>query len=213
MKTEKNKFISKYVEGLHNKIYTEAERLYNEIKEKNPDRRDMTKTVEFMRAVEPHKTIPVYYYMKWMEQQEYSTKNSTTTTTTNDGKHMVLNIPLMPLTEIARTTEDLETAEPLPIINQQDPEMPEPLPIINQQDPTTTTQDPEIQHLEIPLEAYEEALYELRQDPDLFNIFDDFNTTIQENVEIYDEANNDMWDVHTIETETLLERELRQNGY
>ena len=221
LENNRNKFITKYVEGMHGDIYTEAQELYEEIKRKNPGRKDLTKTVDFMNVAMPYKAIPLYYYAKQKKQK--SPRRSTPTSTST----MVLNIPLMASTEIPSTTtppgdDHTEMSE------QEDQEIPS----------TTTppgddhTEMSEQEDQEIPLTAtlpipdrvYEGLLHEIMQDPDLYKIFNDFNpnpldnddTGIQENVEIWHEdgqGNTDMWDAFTFQDQTPLERELLQQGY
>ena len=98
-RVEKNryKFITTYVETFHEKVYKEAEELYHAIRQDNPDTKDLTKTIEFLKVVSPGKRVPKYYEKKRKEmeekylretQEKYSRGN-------NNGWAMQLNIPLM----------------------------------------------------------------------------------------------------------------------
>ena len=225
---------------MYGDIYTEAQELYEDIKRKNPGRKDLTKTVDFMSVAMPYKTIPLYYYAKEKKQQQKPRRTSTPRSTSSTS-HMVLNIPLMASTEISTTamedteipstttTRDLEIPASPPMLDQttamedteipsttttRDLEIPASPPMLDQEDPTP--------QLEIPDHVYEDLLHELRQDPELYKILNDFNpldhndTGIQENVEIQyddDEGNKDMWDAFTFQEQTPLERELLRQGY
>ena len=52
-----------YFEGTHNDLFNEAHAFYKEVKEKYPQVKDVTKTQEFMSRVTPNVPIP-YYYLK-----------------------------------------------------------------------------------------------------------------------------------------------------
>ena len=202
---------------MYGNIYAEVQQLYEEIKQKNPGRKDLTKTVEFMQTVEPHKMIPSYYYIKRMEQAEPCRnsppkRTNSTPKKKNSTPRMVLNIPLMVTTKIS-TTAMMNTEIPSTTTTR-DLEMAASPPILDQEDPTP--------QLEIPDHICEDLIQELRQDPELYRIFNDFNTSdhddidIQENVEIQyndDEGNDDMWDSFTLQEQTPLELELSQLGY
>ena len=215
----RNKFIAKYVEGMYGDVYVEAQELYEDVRRKNPGRKDLTKTVEFMNAAMPYKAIPFYYYVKQrkLSQTCEPTSSKPTRTRSTTTSRMVLNIPLMPLTSTTSppisTTSDVENPPSPPISTTSDVEIPPSQPI-------STTSDVEIPpsqpQLEIPAHVYSDILQELRQDPDLWQILNDFNNQddIGQNVEIgheHDEGRNDMWD--SFQDQTPLERELELQGY
>ena len=84
------KFISDYVNVLHNDIYKKAEELYQCIRQKYPDGvKDLTKTFEYMNTVTPHKQVPRYYMSRKTKEES-----------TNE-KRMVLEIPLLPPSAVA----------------------------------------------------------------------------------------------------------------
>ena len=214
----RNKFIVKYVEAIHGDIHEEAQQLYGEIKNKNPGRKDLTKTVEFMQKVTPFRSIPVYYYTRQKESKPARKNTKGTSSTTQ----MVLNIPLMEFTEMpatvmaTSTTNDVEMSPSQPGDEQEeDREMPQPQPGDEQEDQPS--------HLDMPYHIYEEVLQEIRQDPELFQIFNDFNVPDHDgennddmwvNVLDHDgENNDDMWDSFVIDEQTPLERELSRIGY
>ena len=224
----RDKFIAKYIEGLHGDIYVEAQELYEEARRKNPLRKDLTKTIEFMNAVMPDKPVPAYYYVRPEKQSRKPRK--TTATLTSD---MVLNIPLIPMTSNTLppvlTSSDVEippvsaTSDPeiAPVSTTSDVEIPpvsstsdvEIAPVLTTSDveipPVLTTSDVEIAQpqLEIPSSAYTQLLQELAQDPELSQIFND----IGETGDNLDEGINDTWDSY--QDQTPLERELSRIGY
>ena len=57
------KFISQYFEGVHKEWFEEAHAFFNEVKQKYPTVKDVTKTEDFMSRVTPDLPIP-YYYLK-----------------------------------------------------------------------------------------------------------------------------------------------------
>ena len=216
VENNRNKFIVKYIEGIHGDVYVEAQECYEETKRKNPGRKDLTKTVDFMNVVMPYKEIPLYYYTRQKKQK--SRQRSTSTTT------MVLNIPLIPNTEIPSTTTPQPGDDHTETSVQEDQEIPSTTTPQPGDDHTETSvqEDQEIPStttLPIPDHVYQGLLNEIMQDPDLYQIFNDFNpnpldTGIQENVEVLHEdndSNTDMWDA--FQDQTPLERELMEQGY
>ena len=219
----RNKFIAKYVEGMYGDIYVEAQELYEDVKRKNPGRKDLTKTVEFMTAVTPDTPIPAYYFAR---ERKCSQKTHETTRTTTTPR-MVLNIPLMSLPSNhlispISTSSGVEEQPHISTSSDVGEQPPSPPHIstssdVGEQPPHISTSSDVGEHtlqLEIPAPVYTELLEDLRKDPDLWQILNDFNTDISENVEIghdNDDSGNDMWD--SFENQTPLERELELQGY
>ena len=233
----RNKFIAKYVEGMHGDIYVEAQELYEDVKRKNPGRKDLTKTIEFMNAVTPHRPIPAYYFVKQRKRSQ-KTRETTRSTSTTTMPRMVLNIPLMPLVSTSSdvgeqppspphisTSSDVEEQPPSPHISTSSDvgEQPPSPPHIStssdvgEQPPSpphiSTSSDvgEQTPQLEIPSGVYTQLLEDLRKDPDLWQILNDFNTDIGEIGYDHDDTRNDMWD--SFENQTPLERELELQGY
>ena len=223
----RNKFISEYVKSIHGDIYEEAQQLYETIKQKNPGRKDLTKTVEFMQEVVPNRTIPVYYYTR--QKQQTGPRRNNTAGRTSSTTHMVLNIPLIEASEISTTvmatttTGDLEMPASPPGQDQEDREMPASPPGHDQEDrempsaPPGDDQEDSAPHLDIPDHMYEELLRELRQDPDLYQIFNNFNASDHDDTFIQESTENqhcdDMWDAFVPDEQTPLELQLSQLGY
>ena len=235
LEKNKNKFICKYVESKHGDVFTEAKEVYERIKRCNPDKKDITKTSEYMSVVMPHKPIPYYYTLQ---------KKPKLTTTT-----MVLHIPLMTNTETLLATtpgdhtqtseQELTATTPGDHTQTSEQELTATTPgdhtQTSEQELTATTpgdhtqtseqeltatppDEQEILTLPIPDDTFNGLLHDLMQDPDLYKIFNEFNppdeTEIQENVEICDQDNNtDMWETFNISECTPLERELIQKGF
>ena len=80
------KFFSEYFKSQHKDLYDEACSFYDKVKEKNPNVRDLTKTVEFVARTKPNEMIPKYYYRRQAR--------TTPTTAKQTELTMVLNIPL-----------------------------------------------------------------------------------------------------------------------
>ena len=222
VENNRNKFIVKYIEGLHGDVYVEAQERYEEIKQKNPGRNDLTKTVDFMNIAMPYKQVPLYYYTRQKKQKKQKSHRRSTSTTT-----MVLNIPLIPNTEIPPAITPQPTDDDTETNVQEDQGIPSAItPQPSDDDTETNVQEgqeiPSATTLPIPDRVYEGLLQEIMQDPDLYQIFNDFNpnpldnddTGIQENMEILHEdndTNTDMWDA--FQDQTPLERELIEQGY
>ena len=216
-------FISEYVRIKYNDAYKEADRVYYDIKEKNPNRKNMLKTVDFLQLTTPYSSYPVYYYSRRKTAREARrNKGDSTPKRTRNTDNMVLNIDLIPSDEIPAHTHEI----PPPAIEQH--EIPPQTPAIEQDEipPQTPAieqdeippQPPAIEQDEIPLQldipAYEAILQELRQDPDLYRIFNNFNTPDNDD-DMDIPSNEDMWDVITTAANepTPLERELSQLDY
>ena len=242
LEKNKNKFICKYVEFKHGDVFTEAKEVYERIKRCNPDKKDITKTSEYMNAVMPHKPIPYYYTLQKKPKLTLTPTSASTTT-------MVLHIPLMTSTETLLVTapgdhtqtseeeltptalgdhtqtseQELTPTAPGDHTQTSEQELTPTAPgdhtQTSEQELTATPPDEqEIPTLPIPDDTFNGLLHDLMQDPDLYKIFNDFNlpneTEIQENVEICDQDNNtDMLDTFNISECTPLERELIQKGF
>ena len=183
------KFITKYVEGLHNDVFKEARALYEKTKKINPTVKDLTKTVQFMSTVTPTEEIPRHY------------KRRKETVVKHDNiLQPLLNIPLIPSTiEQPLTTEQTLPDElPFPLLTTEQPLTTEqtlpdelPFPILTTEQPTTTEQPlPDESPLTteqplpmeqpfplIPQDVYTDLLADLVKDPELYRILNDFPFT------------------------------------
>ena len=254
--TDKNRharFISEYVKARHNHIYMEADQIFRDIREKNPQKKDMCKTEEFLKITTQYTSYAHYYNRRRTTLKKPGNKDNMVCNIApkkpKNMDNMLLNITLIPCEEISTKNQDeipppaiheLETQDeiPPPAIHEletQD-EIPSPaIPELETQDeipppaiPELETQD-ETPQLVIPEPVYKDLLQELRNDPDLYRIFNDMDIPDNENqqtdttvdnddMDILDNesqqtdttvSNDDMWDVFNIFNEqTPLEREL-----
>ena len=232
-RVEKNrtKFISMYIQAFYGDAYREAEQLYHNIRLNNPNSKDLTKTIDFMRLVTPDKPVPYYYCQKGDSHGE---------TPCNDNKRvMVLNIPLMGknlTSQIMSTTtttgheEEMSAVQTPPeqeemSVVQTPPEQEEEMSVVQtppEQEEMSVVQTPPEQEeemsvvqtppeqgetrLDIPDRVFVELLEEIKKDPDLHRVFNDINT--QDYSEI-----DDMLDSFIADDITPIEIELAQLGY
>ena len=157
-------FIAKYIEGLHRNVYNQAEEFYQTVKYKNPGVKDLTKTAEFIETVTPNATIPRHYTSK---RREHLIRRDPPQQGNNMSR-MVLNIPLMEVPPQTTTVQPLPPS--LPQDDVSSPSHPEtstvqPLPPSLPQDDVSSPLHPDV---------YKTLLEGLRSDPDLWNIFNDF---------------------------------------
>ena len=195
LKNRHDRFISQYVKAKHSEVYHEAEGFFNQVLAENPERRDLTKTHEFLVATTRFKNHDQYYYRKKDQRKKGQSKQL--------NYDMELKIPLLTQDPIISNSEQpLErasvnvTEEPL-VIPESNSEQPLEIASVN------VTEEP----LVIPDSLYHDLIQELRSDPELYAIFNDMNTpeTIPDKVvtEILPELNE----------QTPLERELAALGY
>ena len=199
-----------YTQAVYGDIYQEAHQLYETIKQKNPTTKDLTKTIDFMQDVTPERTIPRYYYKRGSNPQNLH-KNNT---------HMVLNIPLMETTRISKamtrvTSTDDALEERGMLASQSAPEQEEmsasqPAPEQEEMVASQPAPEQEDTHLDISDHVYEDLLRELRQDPDLYSIFNNFNP---QDHHTESHQSDDMWDAFVTDEISPIEIELSQLGY
>ena len=174
------KFIAGYVEAVHKDIHEEALALYSQAKRENPGVKDLTKTVTYMKRVHPGKPIPRHYTSKKrrrssLPQLQGSTAQCSSspqlqgsTAQCSSSPQMVLNIPLLP----ARPPTTCSLPPPPEVSTQ--PEVTTSPPEVSTQ-PEVTTSLPEVSTpLVLPPEIYNDLLADLRSDPDLWQILNDF---------------------------------------
>ena len=93
MRNRHARFISEYVQRRQPNIYAEANRFYNILKAANPEKRDLTKTHEFLVETTKYTDYRDYYNRKRLKR--YNQRITTTTTTTTQVDNMELAIELM----------------------------------------------------------------------------------------------------------------------
>ena len=224
-----HKFISKYVEAVHGDIFVEAQEIYESIRRKNPGTKDLTKTVDFMNTALPNTPVPFYYFVKQRKGSKTgeSKASKATRASSTAMSHMALNIPLISLplptaTDVEKppsqssmplpSVTDVEippsqSSMPLPSVT--DVEIPpsqSSLPLPSVTDVEKPPSSPLQPQLDIPANVYADLLQELRQDPELWKILNDFN---QDGICDIEQEYDEMVDL--FEDPTPLERELQ--GY
>ena len=150
-------FIAKYIEGVHRDVYTEAHEFYNKVKAVNPEVKNLTKTAEFMEKVTPDAVIPRYYAERRRRRSRLVQKDVQT--------EMVLEIQLLPQPEVSTSPQPEVSTSPQPEVS--------------------TSPQPEVSTPLSP-EVYEELLNDLKKDPDLWNILNDF--PVEDNTEGIDKV-------------------------
>ena len=87
LKNRKDRFISSYIKAKFPDVYDQASKSYNQIDAAYPNKRDLTKTVEFVYTTTGVTTLNQYYHKKRSERVRKGKEAAI-----NDN--MVLNIPL-----------------------------------------------------------------------------------------------------------------------
>ena len=178
------KFIVNYVEGLHPDIYKKAEKLYKETKETNPLVMDLTKTINFMSTVTPHRKIPRYYYQRARQHEQKQAAQ----------RQMVLEIPLFKskqlTTHTAPQTQTVAQHHPLP-----------------QQTPAESTQQTSAESpLLLSPHVYNDILLEIQKDPEMWRIFEDITVDNEvTNDHISYQMDDNIWNEVCIDSPTPLE--------
>ena len=216
------KFIVEYLSSQHKDIYAEAYNFYQDVKEKNPHIRDLTKTIEFVGKTKPYETIPRYYYRR--------RSKSTTTSVKQNELTMVLNIPLATTT----TTAPSPQPAPLPVQSQPPVSSPQPAPLPVQSQPPVSSPPPAtlavtaqptaplpvplaeassspVEPLALPDEIFHHLVSEIQQDPDLWAIFNNFDTISVNNNDDDDDdgMNPQVWnDLSTLNNISPVEMEI-----
>ena len=168
-------FITKYIEGVHRNVYTEAQEFYQKVKSTNPEIKDLTKTAEFMRKVTPNVVIPRHYISRRRSHIIHLQPQT----------EMVLNIQLLPPSGVSTSLPSgVSTSLPSEVSTLPPPEVSTlPPPEVSTLPPpeVSTLPPPEVSTLPPPEvstplapEVYEELLNELKSDPNLWNILNTF---------------------------------------
>ena len=207
-KDRHDRFIAAYVRAKHSEVYMEAERFYNHLDERNPCKKDLCKTVEFLQCTTSFKSFNEYYKREKASSKTDGKNQSSKTNGKNQSLGMVLTIPLMPNKKPKEPP--VNTFEPPPplaipvqteVMNTSDEP---PLAMSNQTEGVNTSDEPPLIYSN---QMYEDLFEELRKDPDLQLIFNDMSIPQNENNE--DSLCQDLWDVQ----QTPLESELFKLGY
>ena len=98
-KSKEARFIAEYVKRKAPVLYAEAEGFLNHLREQHPEKRDYTKTHEFLVSTTMYSDYRDYYNrtkINRYKQESTTRKTTTTTTTTTTVDDMELNVVLMP---------------------------------------------------------------------------------------------------------------------
>ena len=201
------KFLVKYFENLHEDIYDEADKLYEETKKLNPKVKDLTKTAQFMDVVTPNIPVPRYYHNRQL-------KSYTTTTHRGlqEGPQMVLHIPLHKLPPPPAPTADMLSLtipvppQPSPPTTTTTADMPSltiPVPPQPSQPIADMPSPPATPPLLIPEALCEQLLTELLADPNMAQIMNDFpfSEDKDDDMNMFVQADFTMDDISPLEAE------------
>ena len=190
-------FIAKYVEGVHRNVYAEAHEFYRKVKAVNPEVKNLTKTIEFMEKVTPHDVIPRYYTERRRRRSRLVDQDVQT--------EMVLNIQLLPppQPEVSTVPQPEVSTAPQPEVST----APQPEVSTAPQPEVSTAPQPEVS-MPLSPEVYDGLLNDLRKDPDLWNMLNNFST--EDNMEgidnmVVEDMGTDMFVANNI---TPLEQEV-----
>ena len=196
------KFVAKYVEGLYPRIFADAVAFHKETKQKNPGVNDNTKTIEFMSRVTPNIPIPRYYNIRQNRQQQQQRQemvleipllNSEQTLTIMTTQLPVpppvsapspVSVPLPVTPPVSApsplpVTPPVSAPSPLPVT----PPVSAPLPLLVTPPVSAPLPLPELPPVpaldnedlfSLPPEIYRDMLKEIQLDPQLSQIFNDF---------------------------------------
>ena len=193
------KFIVEYIKCLHKDTYNKAEELYKNIKHQYPTVKDLTKTAEFMSVATPGKPIP----------RHYTSRKSNQTQSSMPQTEMVLEIPLMALGQntslpVAASPPASPPVSPpvsLPVLPPVSPpvSLPVSLPPVDASPPLLLSKD-----------VYHNLLAELQQDPNLFQILNDYTLGDSSHEDTTIDMDDDIWDSIISDDVTPLEDELER---
>ena len=109
-KSKHARFIAEYVLRKEPVVYKEANSFYNMLKAKHPNKRDLTKTHEFLVKTTNYVDYRDYYCRKKSKSHKESTITTTTTTTTRTSRvdNLELNIELLTPQVVAENTEPFQ---------------------------------------------------------------------------------------------------------
>ena len=125
------------------KQYEEAEELYEQLNQRYPEKRDLTKTSEFLSATTNYSTFTDLYRHRYKMKKTNQKEKRTPETT-----EMVLQIPLMTANDI-----DMSTS--------------------SQGHNASMSANDDEESLSIPEDTYNTLVEELLKDPELRNVFND----------------------------------------
>ena len=172
-----DRFISAYLKAKYPEVYGEADEFFTQLNKLYPDKRDLRKTIEFLRITAGIKNLNEYYYRNKISKR--LEKNHT-------ADNMVLEIPLLNQNTLTNNQNEEVNESPLVIpeeVNVHANELPLVIPeevnVHANEPPLVIPEEVNVHANEPPLvipdHLYEDLIQELRKDPDLRAIFKDMN--------------------------------------
>ena len=213
-----SRFISEYVKARHNDIYMEADQIFRDIQEKNPHKKDMCKTEEFLKITAQYTSYAHYYNRRKTTSKKPGNKDNMVCNIApkkpKNEDNMVLNIQLISSEETSTKNKD-EIPPPAIILEQEtQDEIPPPAILeLETQDEIPPPAIPELEtpQLPIPDHVYEDLLRELRNDPDLYRIFNDIDILDNENQQADTTVDNDDMDNENQQADTTVDNDDMDN--
>ena len=150
VRAKHDRFITSYLQVKYPKEYEEAQQYYQQLNVQYPKKRDLTKTTEFLYLATGHRTFVQYY-----RQRIHAKKTKKISEKTDIVDNMVLQIPLM-------NSNDMDTVVLEEKADESD---------MN----TVVLEEKADESLVIPDDIYDNLIRELRNDPELYTIFNDMN--------------------------------------
>ena len=136
VRAKHDRFITSYLQVKYPKEYEEAQQYYQQLNVQYPEKRDLTKTTEFLYLATGHRSFVQYY-----RERIHAKKTKKISEKTDIVDNMVLQIPLM-------NSNDMNTV---------------------------VLEEKADESLVISDDIYDNLIRELRNDPELYAIFNDMN--------------------------------------
>ena len=156
IKIRHDRLVSRYIQFKYPEAYAEAEAYYTHLETKYPNKRDLCKTLDFIRLTTGAATYTEYYHRK-RQGNKPKNKGETAKKQHTIMDNMVLEIPLI----------DSDMAK---------------------------------EELSLNIPQYEELMQEIRDDPDLYCIFNNFTTPGDEILDMSGAENLEVTVQHTRES-------------
>ena len=112
VKNRHARFMTEYVLRKHPQLYAEADAFHNQLRAAYPNKRDLTKTHEFLVETTKYTDYRDFYCRKRLKVHKQQTVTTTTTTTTKHQDNMEINIELLTPQVVKENTSSLSQAVP-----------------------------------------------------------------------------------------------------
>ena len=173
------RLITQYVQYKHPNIYEEAEVRYQELNDKYPHKRDLSKTIEFLQLTTGAVTYSQYYNQRKQERRAQDKKQTPPTETITTGQNdmpllsleMVQNIIPEVTVETVADSSDTCSSQSNTSDSENPPESVQDL----MENPPESVQD----IMENPPESVQDLIDEIINDPQLNGFFNDTPTPLE----------------------------------